>query len=150
MNRVTKLSNMVSLKAVRTGTLAVALTGLALLAGGCAGTASAQSASGHESVYAVAPTQQAQTYPAPNAASALVFDAPVTAYAPPLNFDRSQRATVAYLGYESTITTTYTRLDDRQSYDSFGRGGGRGRHGNTDSSYVDRQSVTQSVTVRER
>jgi hypothetical protein len=78
----------------------------------------------------------------------------VTRYAPQglaTILDRDNRAPEAIVGYESTVSYTYTRFDDRQYYDGSGSSSGSGgRYRSGYGSYVDRQSVTQTYTVRER
>lgn len=77
--------------------------------------------------------------------NSLAFDPPITAFAPSLDFDRTDRAPTAYVGFDAVTTYSYTRLDDRQSFNQ----GARGRRGFGDSdSSVDRQSVTSTVAVR--
>ncbi len=79
--------------------------------------------------------------------TALVFDPVVTAYAPNMDLDRSNRQASAFVGFDSVITTTYTRTDDHQFYDAIG--GGRGGY-SANLGYLDRQSYTETVAVRQK
>lgn len=82
-----------------------------------------------------------------NPATALVFDPPITAYAPPMNLSRADRAPAAYVGFDSVTTTVYTRMDDRQFYS-----GQVGQYGFLGAfrGHVERQSVVQTVGVRQK
>jgi hypothetical protein len=73
-------------------------------------------------------------------AAALIFDPPVLANSPQINFSREGRAQTAYAGYEELTTTFYYLLvDDRQQ--SFG---------GSKHDRFERQAITQRVGVSYR
>jgi hypothetical protein len=76
-------------------------------------------------------------------AAALIFDPPVLADSPQIDFSREGRAQTAYAGFEELTTTFYyLRVDDRQlNY------GGSGQHNND---RFERQAITQRVGVSYR
>lgn len=81
--------------------------------------------------------------------TALAFDPPITAYAPDLDLDRENRSRTAFVGYDSVIITSYTRQDDRQFFDGARIGSGRSGF-STNLGYLDRQSYTETVAVRQK
>ncbi len=77
-------------------------------------------------------------------APVLAFDPVVSSYAPPVDLSRDGRGQAAFVGFDSFVTYTYTRMDDRQSF--YGSTG----HFRGSNSAVERQTVTQTFGVRER
>lgn len=53
----------------------------------------------------------------PGSAGALVFDPPVISGQPPLQLARDLRTPEAFVGYETTATYFYLRIDDRDASD---------------------------------
>jgi hypothetical protein len=110
-----------------------------LLAGGCA--TSRQTASN-------APAREATTCTVASdgdavAASALVFDPPVTSIQPAPQLARDERGIAAFAGYDEGITTFfYLRVNDRQLLDSGGRGGDFGQY--------ERRAVSETFGVSHR
>jgi hypothetical protein len=89
-----------------------------------------------------APTTQIVVEPAVTAvaASALVFDPPITAESGSLDLTRDDREPSSFAGYEQSSTTlSYIRIDDRQGAGSFWRGDG-----------YERQAIVVQSSIRYR
>jgi hypothetical protein len=114
----------------------IAILAVMVLAGGCA--------TKHQGQSMTQQRHEVETQYAESGAATLAFDPPIAQANPRLNLARANREQSAFVGYDSTVVTSfYLRWDDRQSFY-----GSNGSDGNNDNYERRAFSVQAGVSYR--